>query len=258
MAPGMMTTTNNSNITNWNLEKGYKKIVSGKKYPHRTFNAGLRGGLEASVSINQENLEYYCHQHGLGFKVILSVPGDTYRMSRQSFRIPLFEDARIAIKPKLITTSDQLRKYHPNRRQCFYHHERRLRFFKTYSQNKCETECLSNFTKQECGCVRFFMPSIPFFWSFFNFKFIFGDFFFALAGDNDTKICGGKHAMIRCYQMAETKLFRQSASKKNVGKSFRNECNCLPACTSIEYNADVSHIKFDFEILFQHERRKSR
>lgn len=71
-------------------------------------------------------------------------------------------------------------------------------------------------------------------------------------GDNETKICGRSESMIKCSEMAERKLFRLSASKKNVGKSFRKECNCLPACTSIEYNAVVSHIKYDPDILYQH------
>lgn len=116
--------------------------------------------MEIAVQISKENLDYLCHEHGLGFKVILSIPGDTYQLSRQSFRIPLFEDARIAIKPKKISTSQRLSEYNPNKRQCFYNFERQLHFFKIYSQNNCEAECLANFTKPECGCVRFFMPSM--------------------------------------------------------------------------------------------------
>lgn len=159
MAPGMMVVKSNLNITNWSIGVGYDKVSNSTTYPFRSFNAGYRGGLRASIQIERENLNYYCQQHGLGFKLILSVPGDSYRISQQSFQIPLFEDVRIAIKPKLVITSKQLRKYKPDQRQCFYHSERKLRFFKSYSQNNCELECLSNFTKKACGCVRFFMPS---------------------------------------------------------------------------------------------------
>lgn len=160
MAPAMMIASRNLNMTNWSLENGYKRVTNKTTYPLRTFNSGITGGLETAVQISKKNLDYLCHENGLGYKVILSVPGDTYQISRQSFRIPLFEDARIAIKPKQITTSMRLRKYNPNKRQCFYNSERRLRFFKIYSQNNCEAECLANFTKLECGCVRFFMPSM--------------------------------------------------------------------------------------------------
>lgn len=33
--------------------------------------------------------------------------------------------------------------------------------------------------------------------------------------------------------------------KKNSYKSFRIECNCLPSCTSIEYDADVDRVKME-------------
>lgn len=34
----------------------------------------------------------------------------------------------------------------------------KLRFYKNYTQANCEMECLSNYTKNECGCVKFSMP----------------------------------------------------------------------------------------------------
>lgn len=65
----------------------------------------------------------------------------------------------IAIKPKMVTTSYDLRKYDPDKRGCYFSTERKLRFFKQYNQQKCEIECLANFTKNECSCVQFWMPS---------------------------------------------------------------------------------------------------
>lgn len=226
MASGMMIAKTNLNVTNWSLEMGYDKVSNRTTYPFRSFNSGYKGGLQARVQIEKENLNYYCHEHGLGFKLILSVPGDTYQISRQSFQIPLSEDVRLAIKPKQIITSKKLRKYEPNERECFFNDERQLYFFKNYTKNNCEAECLANYTKRECGCVGFYMPR-----------------------DRKTRICGGEPSMIKCYQTAESNLFRLSNSRKNFGKSFRKKCNCLPACTTIEYDADVSHVKFDLDIL---------
>lgn len=47
----------------------------------------------------------------------------------------------------------------PNRRQCYFDDERDLRYFKSYSQSNCQTECLANYTMARCGCVKFWMPS---------------------------------------------------------------------------------------------------
>lgn len=116
-----------------------------------------------------EDLEYMCHRRGLGFTVILTAPGETVITMRNSFRVSVLEDIRIAIKPKYITTSDGLRSYEPNKRQCFFSGERKLHFFKIYSKNHCESECLSNFTKNYCGCVKFSMPSMCLIWKFLQF-----------------------------------------------------------------------------------------
>lgn len=84
------------------------------------------------------------------------------QLSDDFIYVPLQQQIFISVKPKMITTSNRLRGYEPHDRGCFFKTERRLRFFKSYSQSKCELECLSNFTKNECGCVRFWMPSKSF------------------------------------------------------------------------------------------------
>lgn len=81
-------------------------------------------------------------------------------MSRNVIQVAPSEIAEFSIKATQITTSDGLRGYEPSKRQCFFNSDRQLRFFKVYTQNNCEEECLANFTKQECGCARFFMPSM--------------------------------------------------------------------------------------------------
>lgn len=94
-----------------------------------------------------------------GFSVILTTPGDILKMSRNTFRIPLLEDAIIMIKPRTIVTSSALPLLKPDQRSCYYTHERQLRFYRNYTESKCKEECLSNYTKIECGCVKFSQPS---------------------------------------------------------------------------------------------------
>lgn len=159
MVPEMLTITKNPNVSHWNLENGYDDGFNGNGYPLRVFNARRDAALRVMVHLSIHDLEYMCTGPIHGFKVVLHTPGQVLKISRHSFRIPLADVAEILIKPKLIITSNELRNYDPNERKCFFSSERHLRFFKYYAQHNCEAECLANFTKIYCGCVKFSMPS---------------------------------------------------------------------------------------------------
>lgn len=58
----------------------------------------------------------------------------------------------------MITTSEAVQNYDSSRRECYFPHERTLKFFKIYSSLNCKLECLANYTYYYCGCVSFFMP----------------------------------------------------------------------------------------------------
>lgn len=51
-------------------------------------------------------------------------------------------------------------------------------------------------------------------------------------GDNDTKICHASNIFI--YQ-----------SYHEMTKWDKTFCNCLPACTSVEYNANIDRVEFN-------------
>lgn len=73
----------------------------------------------------------------------------------------------------------------------------------------------------------------------------------SISGDNRTEICGA--AKIACYNEAEDKL-----SKKHFIEGLKNDnlvaahdsCNCLPSCTSITYDAEISQTSFNWVALF--------
>lgn len=69
-------------------------------------------------------------------------------------------------------------------------------------------------------------------------------------GDKNTRICGTDK--IKCYNDAEDKLLEHDFVEglKNV-HSAASGCNCLPACTSITYDAEISQAKFDWIGLFK-------
>lgn len=64
-------------------------------------------------------------------------------------------------------------------------------------------------------------------------------------------ICGA--ANIACYNTAEDNLLKQDFVEGLSDRSKttpKKGCNCLPACTSITYDAEISQAKFDHVSLF--------
>lgn len=159
MAPEIMTVNNNPNISHWSLEGGYSNEMNEHSYPARVFNSRPKSSLVVSLLVSKEDLDNNCNGWVQGFRIYLHLPGETFGVSRKYFQISLLESAKLSVKPTLIRTIESLRSYRPSQRQCFFGSERQLRFFKIYTSQNCETECLANFTKQECGCVKFSQPS---------------------------------------------------------------------------------------------------
>lgn len=61
-------------------------------------------------------------------------------------------------------------------------------------------------------------------------------------------ICGA--ANIKCYNEAEDDLLKQDFMEGLSKTVEKKGCNCLPACTSITYDAEISQARFDWVSLF--------
>lgn len=170
MAPQMKTVHGNPNATNWTPEDGYSDYDENGllTYPYRVLSAGARIGLFALLGLHDEDLDYVCRGPIQGFKILLHTPGEVPQVSKHYFRVPLNQEVLVSIQPQMITTSEGLRDYDPNIRGCFFNSERKLRFFKIYTQRNCELECIANFTKNQCGCVKFSMPSKCYYFTYIN------------------------------------------------------------------------------------------
>ncbi len=62
-----------------------------------------------------------------------------------------------------------------------------------------------------------------------------------------TPICGA--SMINCYHEAEDELLSNNIRDNLSG--YKSVCNCLPVCTSIKYETEVSQSAFDFKSTFE-------
>lgn len=71
---------------------------------------------------------------------------------------------------------------------------------------------------------------------------------FHFVGDKSTRICGT--ANIDCYNSAIKKLYGENVIddlEDKRAQSFRQKCDCMPACTSITYDAGVDRNKIELK-----------
>ena len=68
-----------------------------------------------------------------------------------------------------------------------------------------------------------------------------------MTGLEETRICGTQD--IRCYNEAEDaflrKEFEEALSSSFIHKYPKTDCNCLPACSSLVYDVEISKARYD-------------
>lgn len=76
--------------------------------------------------------------------------------------------------------------------------------------------------------------------------------------NNDTRICN--QTEVKCYTDAEYKQMAdelseslESESTADVGTEMRGKtaCYCLPACTSLNYDTEISQADYEYEKVFE-------
>ena len=207
-------------LKNWSMEEGYTPGVGLDSYPYRALKSGEKTGFSITLRMNESNFDYLCKGPVQGFKILLHNPIEFPQPSKYYYLLPMETEITFSIEPKTLVTSENLQTYAPEQRFCYYSRERYLKFFKFYTQKNCEYECLTNYTLNQCGCVRFTMPR-----------------------DKDTHVCGIEK--IKCYENAEENLLLDELSEAKNSPS--NICDCKPECFSIDYDTEITKATFDVE-----------
>lgn len=178
-----------------------------------------------------------------GFRVSLKMPVEFPRISKEFYNVPLNRQTNIIVKPNMIYPSKDIKDYEPKSRQCFFSHERKLKFFKIYTKANCDIECKSDYINSKCNCVMYSMPH-----------------------DNTTNVCNS--SKLDCIIEAEMNYTTRDLERKLIEKQLKRDikhkiatknderfklikkmdlCSCLPSCTSIKYDVEISQTDFDFE-----------
>lgn len=160
IASELLIVRNNPSATKWNSENGYRSEVNESElYPLRVTGSNLLKSLQIKGNIILDKSFMYCNFFTLSFLLSLHRPDELPDLLKDLTFVPPENAIEITIKPKKTVTSEGLHNYAPQVRGCYLRSERQLRFFNSYSQNKCELECVANYIKVKCGCVQFDMPS---------------------------------------------------------------------------------------------------
>lgn len=229
----------NGQKSDWFLEKEYDSIKL-KVYPHRVIGSGIEAGLSIELKMNKSNLNPGCKRGIQGFRLTLHNPLEIPQVSKRFYSVPLQKQTTISVEPRMIYSSKDVKGYDPVSRQCYFSNEKTLKFFKTYTKSSCELECLAGQILSSCGCVLFAMPR-----------------------ENTTAICS--YSKLECAYEAEKNFTTRELEIKLLEKKLKRDlkhgkiskndkqfetlksmelCSCLPACTSLKYDAELSQTDY--------------
>lgn len=242
-----------SRVSTWNVDEGYNTDVKDQEhYPFRVIDAGLQYSLFVILKTKSHDIDYLCGGSIQGFNIGFHSPGDIPRGRKHFVSLSPNRAAFYSIEPRLMQTEARVRKFDPHHRQCYFNTERKLRFYQHYTRIHCMAECMSNFTLTQCGCVRFSMLRMYNVVANTNKLLLItcslGPFtkfpYFLICykiDSNGTKVCG---------------TVKLACIRKSIKIFYNNEesieCDCLPSCSELTYNAIASTTGYDFTHTLSH------
>lgn len=187
----------------WSLDEGY---TSSKEeiFPPRSMKMNQ---LSVYMNLNESDASNICVSQGRGYKIIFHLPNEVPTPFHDEYFISFNFERMMTLTAKAYSTDPDLRKYAPTKRRCYFEDERKLKYFKTYTKNLCDYECMTNYTLRMCGCVKFSMPR-----------------------SSDTTVCDLDKA--KCYHRA-----MQEWPDKDDDPMM--PCSCLPTCNDIQYSVKL-------------------
>lgn len=204
--------------SSWTLNGGYTSNDL-NLYPWPIISQEFDALRVVLMTIDQDT-DYVCQGSLQGFKIYFHLPNEFPKTFGKHVFVPLEQEAKITVVPTMTKTSADLMRFKPELRECYQPQEKKLEFFKIYTEQNCEIENMAKFVLKNCSCVRFSMPR-----------------------EIHTKICSVQQ--LNCLTSAE----RHWISMTNE-ESAKNS-KCLPSCTEIDYEVQrFSLTGFDYEALF--------
>ncbi|KAL7027665.1 hypothetical protein ACKWTF_005516 [Chironomus riparius] len=200
----------------WTLEDGYPGSED-----HQPLRSTKLQYLLVRIKVNRSDASNICTGPFDLYRVLFHLPNEIPSMMH-SYTVTEIESLKLTrINANVKNIGASLKSFAPAKRGCFLKNEKHLRFFKAYTKNNCEYECMTNFTLLKCGCVKHSMPR-----------------------KEDEKVCQVED--VKCYSEI-SKNWPTSYYKDNRNRKVENllnlPCSCLPPCTQIKYNIISEHAR---------------
>ncbi|KAJ3654276.1 hypothetical protein Zmor_013473 [Zophobas morio] len=201
----------------WTADDNYAKTMN-RTVPMRI--TSINDGLYFRLHLNKSDIDELCDK-SQGYRVMLHHPAEVPLLSQRHTHLSTDQSYKFWIKPNIITTSTNLKDYDPHKRGCYFANEKKLKYYKVYTEPNCREECLSNYTIKICGCALYHLPH-----------------------EKSSRLCG--HSDIACVFTVKEKLLSIEMKFEILedNSTFRDDqwaegCDCLPSCTSITYDAEI-------------------
>lgn len=148
--PSIINNTDKEEEILWSRDSGFSKDVPLREcmHPFRSFGTNYLLSMHVIVEGSRSD-----------FTISIHAPDEVPQFDRHSEIVSIApgHNNYIEISPHLVV-SEGIKHYAPDQRQCYYTDERQLQFYKQYTKNHCETECLTNYVLEKCGCVPYSLP----------------------------------------------------------------------------------------------------
>uniref|UniRef100_A0A336MEN0 CSON000424 protein n=1 Tax=Culicoides sonorensis TaxID=179676 RepID=A0A336MEN0_CULSO len=224
---------------NWSLEVSkpmdsdeYEYGLTFCKDPLRAYTVGQK--LSIKVASNSSDVSRYCQGTGERYKIFLHNPYEIPSNQHQSYDMDIDQIVTLSVRPRVVLASENIKTaYTAKQRRCYFNSEKKLRYFRIYSKRNCEIECLANITVAKCGCTPFWLPREK---------------------DACKPICGLKdyHCMTKTsyrlfnIEIAVASFTHESPDPSQIKNSKEQAvfgCNCMAACKTVMYEADIRAVK---------------
>ncbi|CAG9799850.1 unnamed protein product [Chironomus riparius] len=202
----------------WSLEKGYAT--------NNELIKPLRATKRLEIFIRTR--EQFNDEFDLctfEYKLLFHLPNEVPSSFDLSTNIEFDSDIAISLNAVILKHDETLKQFSPEQRGCYFEAEKKLKFFKSYTKNNCEHECMINYTLSKCNCVEFSMPRT-----------------------DDLKVCDYDDK--NCYDSVLS-LWSNSfyQNEENQEKYPDYPCDCMPSCTQIIYGLTERDLNQKYEIL---------